>query len=50
MCLTVIDTFRGGMNRSRTDCQNGVKAKSTRHHVRQRCNVRAGMLSSVHSA
>lgn len=40
----------GGMNRSRIDCQNGVAGKSSRHHVRQRLSVRAGMLNSVHSS
>jgi hypothetical protein len=39
----------GGMNRSRTDCQNDVDGKSLRHHVRQRFSVRAGMLSNSHS-
>ena len=37
------------MNLSRIDCQNGVAGKSSRHHVRQRLSVRAGMLNSVHS-
>ena len=40
----------GGINRSRIDCQNGVVGKSSRHHVRQRLSVRAGMLSRSHSS
>jgi hypothetical protein len=38
------------MNRSRIDRQNGVAGKSSRHHVRQRLSVRAGMLSRSHSS
>jgi len=33
------------MSRSRIDCQNGVDGKTSRHHVRQRLSVRAGMLN-----
>ena len=40
----------GGMNRSRIDCQNRVEGKPSRHHVRQRFNVRAGMLNRSHSS
>jgi hypothetical protein len=40
----------GGMNRAHIDRQNGVLGKSSRHHVRQRLSVRAGMFSSWHSA
>ena len=38
------------MNRSRTDCQNGCRGKSSRHHVRHRFNVRVGILSISRSA
>jgi hypothetical protein len=38
------------MNRPRTDCQNELRGKSSRHHVRHRFNVRVGILSSSHSA
>jgi hypothetical protein len=40
----------GGMNRSRIDCQNRVEGKPSRHHVRQRLSVRAGMLSRWHNS
>ena len=39
----------GGMNLSRTDCQNDDKGKSSRHHVRKRFSVRAVMLNNSHS-
>jgi hypothetical protein len=39
----------GGMNLSRTDCQNDDKGKSSCHHLRQRFSVRAGMLNNSHS-
>lgn len=38
-----------GMNRPRIDCQKVVRGKSSRHHNRQRFNVRAGILSHSHS-
>src|SRR6202167_5773040 len=40
----------GGMNRSRTDCQNELRGKSSRHHVRHRFNVRVEILNRSHSA
>jgi hypothetical protein len=40
----------GGMNRSRTDCQNELRGKSSRHHARHRCNVRLGILNRSHRA
>jgi hypothetical protein len=38
------------MNRARIDCQNGVAGKLSRHHVRQRLSVHAGMLNSSQSS
>jgi hypothetical protein len=40
----------GGMNRSHIDRQNRVVGKPSRHHVRQRFSVRAGMLNRSHSS
>ena len=39
----------GGISRSRTDCQNEVRGKSSRHHRRHRFNVRVGILNRSHS-
>ncbi|MGH8237076.1 MAG: hypothetical protein ACREXP_08645 [Steroidobacteraceae bacterium] len=40
----------GTANRSRIDCQNGVRKKSSLHHVRHRPSVRCGIVNSAHSA